>query len=405
MGMVSVEDALRAICDSAATLEAETVRLEDACGRVLAGDIIAEISQPPFAASAMDGYAVRFNDARAVGARLRVIGEARAGAAGWKAVEAGSAIRIFTGGVIPDGADHVIIQEDVERDGESIVVKDEQTDPRHIRRAGLDFNKGAVLIKAGSRLSAIDLSLLAAANVATARVTRRPIVAYFDNGDELVDPGAPLAPGRIVGSNRYALGELIKEWGGKARYLGRASDDPSSIRALIERARGADALVPIGGASVGEHDHARAVFSQAGGRLIFEKIAVRPGKPTWFGALDKTLVLGLPGNPASAIVCAVLFLRPLIDRLLGVDAAGLKFMKAILDGAEPSNGPRETYLRGKARHDDQGRFCVAPSANQDSSLISVLAQADVLIRRLPHAPAAEKGDLVDCLIMRPIERQ
>ncbi|MEQ8935824.1 MAG: molybdopterin molybdotransferase MoeA [Amphiplicatus sp.] len=403
MTMLSVEDALRTIRDNAATLEAETIHLEMAGGRVVAGDIVAQISQPPFAASAMDGYAARLQDVRAVGARLRVIGEARAGASGGQTVEPGTAVRIFTGGVLPSAADHVIIQEEVDRDGDFITLTSAQISHQNIRRAGLDFEKGAVLKKAGSRLSAIDLSLLAAANIASASVARRPVVAYFDNGDELVDPGAPLASGKIVGSNRYALGELIKEWGGDARYLGRASDDPSSIRTLIERARDADVLVPIGGASVGEHDHARAVFSQAGGKLIFEKIAVRPGKPTWFGALDKTLVLGLPGNPASAIVCAALFLRPLIGKMLAADDSYGKRVKAVLDGSLSANGPRETYLRGKARYDDKARLTVAPSADQDSSLLGVLAAADVLMRRPPHAPAAERGDLVECILIRPAE--
>lgn len=401
MGMISVEHARQAIRDKAAPLGTETVRLEDACGRVAAADIIAEISQPPFAASAMDGYAARFEDARAAGARLRVIGEVRAGGGPARAVEPGTAVRIFTGGVIPAGADHVVIQEDVERDGDAVVIKCDQPDARHIRRAGLDFEKGSVLKKAGSRLSAIDLSLLAAANIAAASVVRRPVIAYFDNGDELVEPGAPLAPGKIVGSNRYALAELIKEWGGVARYLGRASDDPASIRALIDRAAGADVLVPIGGASVGDHDHARSVFAGADGKLIFEKIAVRPGKPTWFGALNKTLALGLPGNPASAIVCAALFLRPLINRLLGAEDDSSAFVKSVLVDAVPANGPRETYLRGMARQDGGGRMCVTPSLDQDSSLLSVLARADVLIRRPPNAAAAAEGDFVECLVMRP----
>ncbi|MEE2692608.1 MAG: gephyrin-like molybdotransferase Glp [Pseudomonadota bacterium] len=401
--MLSVEEALRVLRDSASPLQAETVGLEDACGRVLAEDLAAAIAQPPFAASAMDGYAVRLADVRGVGSRLRVIGEVRAGGVSNVRVETGTAVRIFTGAAVPEGADHVLIQEDAQRDGSDIIVKVSQQSTANIRAAGIDFEQGSLLKRAGSRLSPVDISLAAAANIATLRVTRRPAVAFFDNGDELREPGSELLPGQIVGSNRYALGALIGEWGAEPRYLGRAADTTSSIQELYDRASGADVLAPIGGASVGDYDYVRAAFAEAGGRLIFEKIAVRPGKPTWFGELGGALVLGLPGNPASAIVCAALFLRPLIARLLGVRENGLRFVPAVLAGFAPANGPRETYLRGKARFDGEGRLFVEPAGQQDSSLLAVLAASDALIRRRPNAPAAQTGTFVDCLFLRPVE--
>lgn len=395
--MQSVDEALSVIREAASPLPAETVPIEAAVGRVLAADARARVTHSPFAASAMDGYAVRFEDARNEGARLKVIGEARAGGAAPLRIGAGEAVRIFTGGVVPGGADHILVQEEARRDGDVVITTAAQKEPGHIRASGMDFREGDLLRAKGVRLAPVDLSLLAAANIPAVSVARRPLVALFDNGDELVEPGVELVPGQIVASNRYALCALIKVWGAQAHYLGRAGDSEASVRAMIER--GGDVLVPVGGASVGDHDHARAAFAGAGGRLLFDKIAVKPGKPTWLGRLDGTLTLGLPGNPASAIVCAFLFLQPLIDALLGAEERA-KTVRAVLGSPLPANGPRETYLRAHARIDGEGRLRAMPADNQDSALIGVLAEADVLIRRAARAPAAPAGEIIDVIPLK-----
>ncbi|MGE0409739.1 MAG: gephyrin-like molybdotransferase Glp [Amphiplicatus sp.] len=398
--MLTVDEALETIRSAAPPSPAEEVALAEASGRILAEDIVGALTQPPFAASAMDGYAVRFDEACKAGARLKLVGEARAGRGGALRLGPGEAIRIFTGGVVPDGADHVVIQEEAERDGDKVVIRAAQAECANIRRAGVDFKKGDVLKKKGVRLTPIDLALIAAANVARVKAARRPVVAYFDNGDELAEPGAALGPGEIVGSNRFAFEGLIADWGAQPRYLGRAADSPASILEKYETGADADIIVPIGGASVGAHDYVRAAFAEAGGALVFQKIAVKPGKPTWFGRLGSARVLGLPGNPASAIVCALLFLRPLIDAMSGAGSA-MRF-HAALEAPLRANGPRENYLRAAARLDTDGRVLVAPFPDQDSSLLLPLAGAGALIRRPSGAPAAGAGEIVECVALSPM---
>lgn len=396
--MLSVDQALNYIREAVSQLSAETIPIEAAAGRVLATEARARLTQSPFAASAMDGYAVRFEDTRTEGACLKLIGEARPGGAPPLRVGPGEGVRIFTGGIVPSGADHILVQEEARREGDLVTVTAAQTQASYIRPVGMDFCRGDVLRPKGARLSAIDLSLLAAGNIASVSVIRRPLVALFDNGDELVELGSEPEKGRIVASNRYALVALIEAWGGRAQYLGRADDTISSVREMIERGHGADIVVSVGGASVGEHDHARAAFAAAGGSMLFEKVAVRPGKPSWFGRLGDGCVLGLPGNPASAIVCAVLFLRPLIAVLLGADDVS-QTVRAALDGPLPANGQREAYLRAQMRIDTEGRLHVRAASNQDSSLISVLAEADTLIRRPAGAPAAPVGAIVEAVLL------
>ncbi len=394
--MLSVNDALDVIRTAAFPLGAETVFVGDALGRVLAAPVVSGIDQPPFRASAMDGYAVRRADARE-GARLRLIGVAAAGAPFRGAVGAGEAVRIFTGAVAPDGADHIVIQEEATEVDGSILIAAAQTGGSNIRAAGIDFAAGSILKKQGARLSAIDLGLIASANISSVLAYRRPMVACFDNGDELVEPGAALADGQIIGSNRFALEALIGSWGAAPRYLGRAADQRSDVRRKFEDRGDADVIVAIGGASVGDHDHVQGAFADAGGAVLFSKIAVRPGKPTWFGRLGETLVLGLPGNPASAIVCAILFLRPLIARLAGEEAEDSAIRAALTAPLKP-NGARETYLRGRVTVDQTGRLNAEPYSKEDSSLLTPLSAGNCLIRRGANAPEAAAGDLVDCIL-------
>ena len=357
------------------------------------------MTQPPFAASAMDGYAVRFDDAQQ-GAMLKVIGEAPAGAPFEGAVAVGTCVRIFTGGVVPEGADHIVIQEDVSRDGDVITVNDKQDGPRHIRAAGIDFEEGDVLVRAGEALHEAHGSIFAAANIGAVPVVRRPVVALFSNGDELVEPGADLKPGQIINSNHYALAAMVERWGGEARYLGRAADKEDDIRAFFQRSRDADVIVPIGGASVGDYDFVKSAFAAEGGTSIFEKVAVRPGKPTWFGNLGDARIVGLPGNPASALVTAALFVQPLVRRLAGQAVNGTKtFDIAQLTAPLKGNGKRESYLRGTVAASADG-YKVTPAANQDSSLLSPFASANVLIRRAVDAPEAGEGDMVEIVWLR-----
>lgn len=397
--MLSVDEATAIILKGARRLDAERAPLNALCGRVAADDVSARMTQPPHAASAMDGYAVRFEDATK-GARLRVIGEAPAGAPFEGRLSAGEAVRIFTGGVAPEGADHIVIQENVSRDGDMIVVNEASSVPRHIRAAGIDFKKGDILVKKGTVFHEIHGALLAAANVSDAPVVTRPVVALFSNGDELVEPGSTLGPGQIVNSNHYAIAAMIESWGGVSRYLGRAPDDELSIAAFFRKAERADIVIPIGGASVGDHDYVKSGFAAAGGEIVFEKVAVRPGKPTWFGKLGETRVIGLPGNPASAIVTAALFAQALVRLLAATEQEAASRSVGTLTAALSANGAREAYLRANALNSAGGEWPVAPAADQDSSLLAPFADANVLIKCAPNAPAAAAGDRVELVWLR-----
>jgi len=361
-------------------MQTERARLIDAPERILAEDLTARVTQPPFAASAMDGYAVRFAD-MAPGARLRVIGESPAGAAFDGALQAGEAVRIFTGGVVPAGADHVIIQEDVNRDGDAIVIVEAQHDPSNIRAAGIDFREGDIVLRAGQALHGARLALAAAANVAELNVARPPVVAILASGDELAEPGSQLKPGQIVGSTGYGLAALIAEWGGQPRLLGTAGDTIASVHAMLDGAADADLVVPLGGASVGDRD-------------------VSPGKPTWFGQAGEQRVLGLPGNPASALVCAQLFVKPLLWAATGRKMAdAVKRTAGRLAEDAPGNGPRETYLRAYAEIGPDGVLAVTHFPRQDSSLLTPFAASNCLLRLAPNAPSAKTGDPCEVLLL------
>lgn len=393
--LMRVDDARAAMLPAVKPLAAEQADLNSALGRVLAGAITAMRDQPPFAVSAMDGYAIRSADTPG---RLRVMGESAAGQGFEGRCEEGGAIRISTGAAMPQGADTVVIQEDVSRDGDFAAVP-AVAPGKNIRPRGGDFTAGSILLPQGRLLDGVAVSLAAATGAAALPVVRRPRIAILCSGDELAAPGTAPGPYQIFDSATYGIAGLVNAWGGIAKRLDVARDDPAMIaRAAEEGLRNSDLLVVIGGASVGDHDHARPALMRLGLELVVEKIAVRPGKPTWFGVTPQGPVLGLPGNPSSALVCAYLFLRPLMETMLGRDAAAcVAFRRARLARAMPANGPREHYLRGLLDVDADARLTVCSFEDQDSSLISVFAAADALIRIPPDAAALEEGVLVDVL--------
>ncbi|PHP67847.1 molybdopterin molybdenumtransferase MoeA [Zhengella mangrovi] len=402
MALLPVEDALARLLDSAGTLGTEEVHIADAAGRVLAEDLRALRTQPPFPASAMDGYAVRAADIATVPAELRVIGESAAGHRFSGKVGAGECVRIFTGAPVPPGADTVLIQEDATVLGDGLIRANEtEAEGRHVRREGLDFALGAVILPAGRRLDPAALSLAAAANHVRLSVARRPLVAILATGDELLPPGSEPGPDQIIASNSFGVAALATAAGAAVIDLGIARDDHGLIEAEINRARaaGADIIVTLGGASVGDHDLVRDVLAGAGMELDFWKIAMRPGKPLMVGRFGETRVLGLPGNPVSSLVCAHLFLKPLIAALCGTrDIADIR--TAALASPMGPNGDRQDYVRAKCTPGDNEALTVAPFARQDSSMLSTLADANCLVIRRPGAPAAEAGETVSCLMLR-----
>ncbi len=400
MALMPVADALAAILAGAEPLPEEMVALDAAYHRVLARDVAALRTQPPQAMSAMDGYAVRAADAAHVHARLKVIGEVAAGRPFDRALAAGEAARIFTGGVIPDGADAVVIQEDTVVDGSHVSITEAAVAGRHIRPAGVDFRKGDVLLKAGSRLTDRDLSLAASMNYPELPVRRRPKVALLATGDELVMPGKTPGPGQIVYSNGYALTALARAEGADTADLGIATDTLESTTAGIRRARdlGADILVTTGGASVGDHDLVQQSLQAEGVTIAFWKIAMRPGKPMMHGRLGAMRVIGVPGNPVSSYVCMLLFVVPLIRALLGRKAIQHARERALLGRDVGANDVREDYLRAGIEVRADGTLIATPVDHQDSSLLGNLSAARALVIRAPFAPAAKAGS--PCEILR-----
>jgi molybdopterin molybdotransferase len=395
--MITVAEARAIMLEHAKALPSESVPLRAALGRCLRESIVAARAQPPFAASAMDGYALRSADTPGV---LRVIGEAGAGRALGRALKNGETARIFTGAPLPEGADAVLIQEDAARDGDTVTAP-QVSAGRHVRRSGVDFEAGAVLLEAGRVLNGSAIALAAAAGRAELRVARRPRVAILSGGDEIVPPGATPGPDQIFDSVSYGVAALAETWGASAETGAPLPDDPAAIARRVEETLArVDVAVVIGGASVGDHDHARPALRAIGAEPLFEKVALRPGKPTWFARRGDQIVLGLPGNPASAFVCARLFLRPLIDQLHGRGPAdACRTQRARLSTPLAANGARETYLRAVVRPDDGGQLWVDCPRNQDSSLISVFAQANCLVVRGPEAGEAAAGDLVEVLLL------
>ena len=398
--LLPVADALKRIIASATSLETQTVALADTLGRTLAEDISAQRTQPPFPASAMDGYAVRAEDVARVPVTLKVIGTSAAGHGFAGRVNAGEAVRIFTGAPVPDGADTIIIQENTNQlDGAVEVLQSEKLGT-YVRPAGLDFKTGDVLLKKGTRLGPCELAIAAAMNHGTLPVVRRPRIAILATGDELVQPGQNPGPDQIVASNTFAVGAYARNAGAEIIDLGIAGDSFADIERSIRAARDAkaDVLVTLGGASVGDHDLVQSALTREGMELGFWKIAMRPGKPLMHGQLGDMQILGLPGNPVSAIVCGVLFLVPLVRALSGDPQAGRdRSEAAVLGGDLKENDTREDYLRAEIK-DGPGLPVATPFSRQDSSMLRVLAQSHCLVIRAPHAPAAKAGDA--CRIIR-----
>jgi molybdopterin molybdotransferase len=390
--MLSVAEAHARLAALFAPLEAEPAPLASAGGRVLARDVIATRAQPPFAAAAMDGYAMRAADA-APDARLRVIGTAQAGARFDGVIGPGEAVRIFTGAPVPDGADMVLIQEDAERDGDTIVVAADRDPADHVRPAGGDFAPGA-RVTAPRRLRPADVALIAAMNVDTVWVARRPVVAVIPTGDELAPPGGTPGPDQIVASNSFGLKAMLEAAGADVRLLPIARDTPEDLAAVLALAEGADLVVTLGGASVGDFDLVQKTALAHGLALDFYKVAIRPGKPLMAGRLGDQVLLGLPGNPVSALVCGQIFVLPAVERMLGLDGAQPQPVAARLATDIAANGPRTHYLRAVVAPGSDGWACT-PFARQDSSLLSVLAAANALMVRAPRDPARRVGNAVD----------
>ena len=389
MALLSVTEALARVTEGLAPLDAERVPLDGCRGRVLAEDLAACLTQPPFDASAMDGYAVRATDVATLPATLRLIGESLAGSGYDGEVSAGETVRIFTGAPVPRGADTIVIQENTDVAPGVVIVK-EAAPQRHIRPRGQDFATGDVLLRAGLRLGPRELMLAAAMNHAELPVRRKPKVAILATGDEVVPPGTELARDQVVSSVPAGLAALIEAQGGEPMSLGIAKDTAESLVTLLRTGSAADILVTIGGASVGERDLVGAALRSEGLELDFWKIAMRPGKPLLHGRLGTQRVLGVPGNPVAALICGLVFLVPMLHRLLGLREAKRGRVEAVLGEAVEANGPREHYMRATSQWEGGERRVTALPA-QDSSLMADFARADCLIVRPPDAPALPKG--------------
>ncbi len=393
--MISVEEARARILAGLRPVGTEIVALAQAHGRVLAVPVLARVSQPPADVSAMDGYALRAEDGMA-GARLRLIGEAPAGHAFTGSVGAGETVRLFTGSFMPAGTDTVLMQENAVAADGIVTIGEACTAGRHVRRQGQDFLVGQQLIQAGRRLTVRDIGLAAAGNHPWLCVYRRPRIAILATGDEISLPGEPIGPSGIVSSNSSMLTAFIEARGGEPMLLSIARDDASAIAAAAAAARGADMLVTTGGASVGAHDLVQAGLETHGFALDFWKIAMRPGKPLIFGRIGEMPVLGLPGNPVSAFVCAILFLETALTAMSGLPAVGPVFGRARLGQGLRPNDAREDYMRATLEWRDEG-WVATPLPVQDSSVMRALASADALIRRLPHQGALAEGEAVEII--------
>jgi molybdopterin molybdotransferase len=391
--LISVEEARERILAALHPTPGEVVALANAWGRVTAAPVAARLTQPPADVSAMDGYALRAADGT-LGATLQVIGSAPAGHPFAGTVGPGQAIRLFTGSVVPAGADAILLQEDATAADGRVTVNEAVTAGRHIRSAGQDFTAGDTVVPAGRRLTARDIGLAAAANHPWLTTHRRPRVAILATGDEIAMPGEPIPPGGIVSSNSHALAALVRAAGGEPVVLPVASDTREAVAAVADAVHGMDMLVTTGGASVGDHDLVIEGLQSRGMTLDFWQIAMRPGKPLLFGQLGAVPVLGLPGNPVSALVCSILFLLPALSRLTGLPAGPPPTTQAFAGSALRANDHRADHLRATVTADPRGRVVATPFPVQDSAMLRRLAHADALILRAPNAPAAPEGSEV-----------
>lgn len=396
--MISVETARDIVLAALRPTAGETVSLDRAMGRILAQDLAARVSHPPVAVSAMDGYAARAADLAVCPAQLTIIGQSAAGAPFAGTVGPGEAVRIFTGAALPAGADCVVMQENTQRDGAMVTMREGVAAGKFVRAPGLDFSTGDVLLRAGSVLGGRAVGLAAAMNIPSLAVRRRPRIAILSTGDEIVMPGEPMAPAQIVGSNGPGLAAFVTALGGEPVHLGIARDTRASLDAMIAAAAGCDLLVTTGGASVGDYDLVQDALAASGLKLGFYTIAMRPGKPMMFGDLGGIPVLGLPGNPVSAMVGAVVFLEPAIRALVGLATATIP-LTASLGRDLPANDARQDYLRASLERTDTGTVIATPFTQQDSAVLSGLVRADALAIRPPHAPAAAKGDPIQVIVL------
>ncbi|MCW0047491.1 molybdopterin molybdotransferase MoeA [Brevundimonas sp. BT-123] len=395
MSLPTVEAALSAMLAQVSPLATDAVPVAEADGRWLIQAVTATRDQPPFDASAMDGWAVRAADLDG-GARLTVVGESAAGRGFDGVLQPRETVRISTGAPLPPGSDRVVMQEDADRRGDRLTIAGDLSASTHVRPRGCDFHKGDALLSPGQRLNPWRLALAASAGAGVLACGARPRVAILATGDELVEPGQTAGPDQIYNSGAPSLGAFVTRHGGKPSRLAVAADREAAILEGIADAA-FDLLVTVGGASVGDHDRVKPALRSQGAILYVEGVAMRPGKPVWFAILaDGRPVLGLPGNPASALVCAELFLAPLLAHLQGGEAED-RFETAILAADLPANGPRDHYIRAHSAAGGKGARLVTPFANQDSSLVTIMAAANALIRRLPNAPAAPAGAAVEVL--------
>ena len=397
MALLPVSEAIRLVTEGLEPLDAEHVPLAEALRRVVAEDLAARITQPPFPASAMDGFAVRSGDVTSLPATLRLIGESVAGQRFEGTLGAGETVRIFTGAPVPPGADRVVIQENVDLSGDVATINSVDKE-RFIRPRGQDFSAGDTLLRAGTLLDARRLMLAAAMNYAELPVRRRPRVAILSTGDEVVPPGTDPGPDQIIASAATGLAALVEQHGGEAMLLGIAKDSAESIATLARAGSSADMLVTIGGASVGERDLVASTLEAEGLQLVFRKLAMRPGKPILYGKIGRQRMLGVPGNPVSALVSALVLLVPMLNGMLGIESPR-ELEDAILAEDLPANGPRQHYMRAVSEWTAEGVRMVSPIPVQDSSLMADFARADCLLVIAPNAPALPKGERVKIIAL------
>ena len=394
--MISVADALTRVLALSEPLEIEVIALADAVGRSLAKDVAARITQPPFASSAMDGYAVKNAEAQP-GMHLKILGESAAGNRFNGVLQPHTAVRIFTGAPVPGGADCIVIQEDTTRKGDTITIRATRDQASYIRPAGGDFKQGDK-IAAPRLLSAADIALLAAMNIAEIPVIRKPIIALIATGDELVMPGETPGPDQIISSNNYGLKALLESQGARVRLLPIARDTPESLQQVFGMCTGVDLIVTLGGVSVGDHDLVQSVAKDQGLALDFYRVAMRPGKPLMAGRLNGIAMIGLPGNPVSAMVCGHIFLRPLLRKMLGFAPAPLARHVGYLGADISENRKRAHYMRARAKLGENG-WIITAFARQDSALLSILGDSNALLVREVDAPAAKKGDKIEFIFL------
>ncbi len=397
--MLKVEEALDILKSSVKPIGSETIFIDRGLGRTVSCDLVARVSSPPLAVSSMDGYAVHRADIKLPKERLTLVGESRAGKAFSGKLNAGETVRIFTGAPVPNDTDAIVIQENVVVQGKEVQIDKNAKSGDFIRPKGLDFLKGETLFKQGRVLSARDIGVLASMNLFSIKVARRPRVAIIANGDELVMPGEKVRAGQLVSSNSISVANYVRVFGGDPTMIGIASDNELSIRQLLKYASGFDLILTIGGASVGDYDLVRTVIEKNDWKLGFYKVAMRPGKPTFFGHFNNIPLLGLPGNPVSAGVVSVVFLSTLVNQLLGAIYSTTRIKVAELKGRLKKNGDRQDYIRGFVNFSVNGKITTSPIEKQDSAMMTNFANADCLILRPPLSPAIQSGDHVEILLL------